>query len=302
MKYLKKKKKSPLIPIVCVLGLVLLAAVLVLALLPGRGDQPEVPGQTEPAGTQPVQTTLPPEGDTTPTAPQSVQYVPVETPYCILNFPRQWENYLDVTVTQELPCRAVFSCKFGENQLFRLFEIGFDTGEGEIQGVVSPSGLGAVKVFYLPEESVKQSDMSAEQWETYTAMQACSADVLGRIPYVNDISAGNLEDVKIETPYTELTFPGKWTDYLYVQTDESQGYTVHFYAQFPDGENVRIFSLTFSDEDIGGMMLAREDGSRYWIQVDRPDLRESQLRQDRMTTALLMQEELRTVMESVNRK
>ena len=132
MKYLKKKKKSPLIPIVCVLGLALLAAVLVLALLPGRGDQPEVPGQTEPLGTQPVQTTLPPEGDTTPTTPQSVQYVPVETPYCILNFPRQWENYLDVTVTEELPCRAVFSCKFGENQLFRLFEIGFDTGEGEI--------------------------------------------------------------------------------------------------------------------------------------------------------------------------
>lgn len=303
MKYLKKKKRSPLIPIVFVLGLLLLAALVVLALLPGHDGQPELPGQTLPtADTQPNQSTEP--GETTgpaPAVPQSVQYVPVETPYCILNFPRQWESYLDVTVTEDTPCRAIFSCKFSDDEMFTLFEIGFDSGEGQIQGVVTANGARPVKVYYLPEESVEQSDMDAQQWEIYTAMQACAFDLIGRIPFANMVGSDNLEDVTIETPYANLSFPGKWQDYLYVQTDESEGYVLHFYAKFPDGESARIFSLTFSREDIGGKLVDQGDGERFWIQVDRPDLRESGLRQDRMTTALLMQEELRTVMESASK-
>ena len=303
MKYLKKKKKSPLIPIVCVLGVLLLAALLVLSLLPGPAGEENVPGQTQSqTDTQPGQTAEP-TGEATAPAPgqtQPVHYVPVETPYCILNFPKQWENYLDVTITEEIPCRVIFACKFSEDRIYPLFEIGFNSPDGQVQGSVTTDGVNAVKVSYLPYETVQQSQMSAEEWEIYTAMQACSSDLIGRIPFANDIS-GNVEDMIIETPYANLTFPGRYRDYLHVETDESQGYTLHFYAKFPDGESARIFSLTFSRENNGGAVVQQADGSKLWVLVDRPDLREYNLRQDRMTTALFMQEQLRVVMESLGK-
>ena len=300
MKYLKKKKKSPLIPVVCALAVLLLAAVLVLTLLPGHEDAPRTPGQTDTQAGNPVE----PTGEAVPetTAPEAlvapdVHYVPVETPYCILNFPKQWENYLDVTVLDELPCRVIFSCKLAEDRVYPLFEIGFNSPEGQIQGAITTDGVNAITVSYLPYETQDQSRMNGEEWAVYTAMQECANDLIGRIPFANEVS-GTGEDVTIETPYVTFTFPGRYRDYLYVETDETQGYTLHFYAQFPDGESARIFSLTISDQDIGGVPLLQEDGSKIWIQVDRPDLRTYNLRQDHMTTALFMQEQLRVVMES----
>ena len=303
MKYLKKKKKSPLIPIVCVLGVLVLAAVLALALLPGHSDREENPVQTQPQeATQPVQTTVPTGESQGPdaTVPKDMQFLPIETPYCILNFPRQWENYLDVTITEELPCRVIFSCKFSQDRVFPLFEIGFNSPNGQIQGAVTTDGVNSIKVSYLDYEAPGQSEMNAEEWEIYTAMEACSQDLIGRIPFANGSQAGNVEDVVIETPFVNLTFPGRWADYLYVETEDGQDYTVHFHAKFPDGEAYRIFSLTFSWENNGGITIQQPDGTKFWVQVDRPDLREYQLRQDRMTTALFMQEELRTIMESLN--
>ena len=303
MKYLKKKKKSPLIAIVCVLGVLVLGAVLVLALLPGHSDQGENPAQTQ-EGTQPVQTTVP-AGETQgtePTVSKDMQFLPIETPYCILNFPKQWETYLDVTITEDLPCRVIFSCKFSQDRVFSLFEIGFNVPDGQVQGAVTTDGVNSIKVSYLPYESPEQDKMSADEWEIYTAMQACSQDLIGRIPFANHTQAGNVEDVVIETPFVNLTFPGRWSDYLHVETEEGQDYTVHFHAKFPDGEAYRIFSLTFSWENNGGITIQQPDGTKFWVQVDRPDLREYQLRQDRMTTALFMQEELRTIMEALNKQ
>lgn len=303
MKYLKKKKKSPLIAIVCVLGVLVLGAVLVLALLPGHSDQGENPAQTQ-EGTQPVQTTVP-AGETQgtePTVSKDMQFLPIETPYCILNFPKQWETYLDVTITEDLPCRVIFSCKFSQDRVFSLFEIGFNVPDGQVQGAVTTDGVNSIKVSYLPYEAPEQSKMSADEWEIYTAMQACSQDLIGRIPFANHTQAGNVEDVVIETPFVNLTFPGRWSDYLHVETEEGQDYTVHFHAKFPDGEAYRIFSLTFSWENKGGITIQQPDGTKFWVQVDRPDLREYQLRQDRMTTALFMQEELRTIMEALNKQ
>lgn len=302
MKYLKKKKKSPLIAIVCVLGVLLLAALLVLTLLPGHSDQEDAPSQPQ-SGSEPVQTTAPSDGATEPDSPvsQSMQYVPIETPYCILNFPRQWENYLDVTVTEDTPCRAIFSCKFSEEKMFPLFEIGFNSPEGQIQGAVTTDGVNSVKVSYLPYETVRQNDMGDEEWEIYTAMQACATDMISRIPFANDLHGGTVEDVVIETPYKNLTFPGRWADYLDVRTDEGGDYTLHFHAAFPDGQLVRLFSLTFSQENTKGVPCQMADGTEFWVIVDKVDLREQELRQDRMSVALQMQEQLRTVMESLNK-
>lgn len=304
MKYLKKKKKSPLISIVCILGFLLLAALLVLTLLPGHSDHGDDPVQTRPqTGTQPVQTTAPSNGATgpAPTISQSQQYVPIETPYCILNFPKQWENYLDVTVTEDTPCRAIFSCKFSENRVFPLFEIGFDSPDGQIQGAVTTDGVNSVKVSYLPYERADQSKMSDEEWAIYTAMEACATDLIGRIPFANELHSGDVEDVVIETPYKNLTFPGRWADYLEVKTDESGDYTLHFHAGFPDGESVRLFSLTFSRENTKGVPCQMADGTKFWVIVDKADLMEQEIRQDRLSIALQMQEQLRTVMESLNK-
>lgn len=205
MKYLKKKKKSPLLPIVLILAVAIVAGVLALTLWPAgaEADPTEPPAQSQSADvtesgvqTEHEEPTEPqtPDGTEAPTELEEVKQeeteapgqetlpppIPeetvlpdceVETPYGTLYFPGRWKDTMWAEVeTLDFGADVVFYGTVAGEECW-LFTVHYGGADG--------IGIGAVmtKEEYLLDVTVEMSDfVPTESWsqadtDLFSAMQ-----------------------------------------------------------------------------------------------------------------------------------
>ena len=143
----------------------------------------------------------------------------------------------------------------------KLYELTFSEGPGEAVGmVITEEGPIYVGMWISPLDG--EADL-------LLAMQESVNDLLAQLALmpVPEIPAETqpVEEIRVQTPYGVLRFPGKWRDCLMTEQDES---LVDFYAVLPGREPVLLFTVAFgtSNGHLSGVLTA-ENGNQTDIAV-----------------------------------
>lgn len=285
MKYLKKKKKPVILPVL--LGIVLLAAVVLGVLLLTEGsllndptggaeetasagetgpDTRQTEQETEETGdTAETEETEPQQEETEEQTWQTEGYLEQETPYCTLFYPATWSRILTVEVTEDVSYRVEYGCVLDGLEM-PLFTVSFVSGPGSCMGTVTDTRGYPVEVYIYIYEADGLPGLPEEDQNTFHAMQEAVNELIERIPFAAaDTGTGETETTKeaftrIETPYCVLEYPATWERYLQLEVEESTGYTVYFYCVFSGGEEIELFSVWF-DREITGAAATVTDSS-----------------------------------------
>ena len=199
MKYLKKEEKSK--PVGLIIAVVVLsAAILVLVALllwpksknlqvnsplttvpstepfevteaenpviPTQAENPVIPTEAE----NPV---IPTEADIVETQPSETVSMRIDTPYCELYFPAEWEAQITTTVNQyDGGCAVAFSGSVEDKQAY-LFVVLFEEGEkqGNAVGYITTETGNTIWVYVEMNEQLTDATWTQEQADEIMTMQ-----------------------------------------------------------------------------------------------------------------------------------
>ena len=109
------------------------------------------------------------------------------------------------------------------------------------------------------------------------------------------------DDMAIDTPYGELHYPVKWAEYLNVEVDESNGYSVAFYCALEDHVPALLFTIHFGGTQ-GAVVTKISDKSGGTVEVRvsfvELDLDESWIDND-VGIAYSMQEDINYLLKAI---
>lgn len=313
MKYARKKKNSLLIPILCLLTAVLIGLVgLVVWLESRKTPAPEtettLPTQvTETAEptTEPTEVTeateapaeAPTEAPATePTAPKDM--IELDTPYGSLYFPGMWEDLLHINPVEGETYRMEFGCRFEDGDVHPLFDITFGTTDGVLLGTVAGAGNRQIPVsirFWEPDEALE-----GENLNTFLAMQEDANRLMELLPLEEAQKPQTGADIQIQTPFCQLTYPGKWEQYLLVEHSGGKEYVVTFFARFDEETKISLFSLRFSTDTEGAMLVLTDpQGNSIGLGVEMEEISGDGLTQEQLDVAYAMQDALNDVLDTL---
>lgn len=220
------------------------AALLAALLLAGcaANDPAETTVPSGPVAIPPRESS--PAQVTRPTEPEG--YLEIDTPYCVLYFPERWEDVLSVNAYADSGYHVEFSGRTEGGEPRRLFDVTFDTGEGDLLGTVE-TGDGTSRVyirFYEPDSE----GLSQTAYDSLLAMQESANELIARLPLA-DPEPEQPEFLTIETEWGDLRYSAKWEDTLAVKQG---GDTVSFLAVTREGE-IELFHVVFSDDPDGAL-------------------------------------------------
>lgn len=181
MKYLKKEEKSK--PVGLIIAVVVLsAAILVLVALllwpKSKNLQVNSPLTTVPS-TEPFEVTeaenpvIPTEADIVETQPSETVSMRIDTPYCELYFPAEWEAQITTTVNQyDGGCAVAFSGSVEDKQAY-LFVVLFEEGEkqGNAVGYITTETGNTIWVYVEMNEQLTDATWTQEQADEIMTMQ-----------------------------------------------------------------------------------------------------------------------------------
>lgn len=313
MKYARKKKNSPLIPILCLLTAVLIGLIGLVVWLetrktPALEAETTIPTQvTETAEptTEPTEVTeateapaeTPTEAPVTePTAPKDM--IELDTPYGSLYFPGMWEDLLHIDAVEGETYRMEFGCRFEDGAVYPLFDITFGTTDGILLGTVADAGNKQIPVairFWEPDEALK-----GENLNTFQAMQEDANRLIELLPLEEAQKNQTVTDIQIQTPFCQLTYPGRWEQYLLVEHSGGKEYVVTFFARFDEDTKIPLFSLNFSTDTEGAMLVLTDpQGSPMGLSVEMEEISEEGLTQEQLDVAYAMQDALNDVLDTL---
>ena len=303
MKYLKKKKRSPLPWILAVLTLILVALILVLVMLPGGdekvpADETTVPTEeiqpgetTVPTGeteaeeaSQPTQDTTDPEEEPLPND-QTKEDLRISTPYGTLVYPGEWAGLLQVDHISGESYKVIFTAKLDSGITQELFTISFDGSKDGALGTIKVAGR-EVPVHVTAVEIKPGANWSDNDISAVFSMQEALNQVLSGLklqaPQPDETQPPVLppeddDEMAIDTPYGELYFPARWKDYLNLKTDNGKVYSVSFYCKLEGFQDQLLFIIYFGG-DTGYEVGTVTDASgndvtvRLHIQEIEPDI------------------------------
>ena len=167
------RKRNPLLPVV----IILLAAVIVLAALLLQPEEQPAPLPAEPVPTETAAAVVPTTEETEPEIPD----VEVETPYCVLRYPGEWEGRISV---EQYPFDVGMSVMFFgsiDGVKIELYSVHFGGTEGiPVGSIQSPEG-------YLMDVTVQMADFAGdgdwapEKADELSAMQETMNYVIERL-------------------------------------------------------------------------------------------------------------------------
>ena len=181
MKYLKKEEKSKpvgLIIAVVVLSAVILVLVALLLWPKSKNLQVNSPLTTVPS-TEPFEVTeaenpvIPTEADIVETQPSETVSMRIDTPYCELYFPAEWEAQITTTVNQyDGGCAVAFSGSVEDKQAY-LFVVLFEEGEkqGNAVGYITTETGNTIWVYVEMNEQLTDATWTQEQADEIMTMQ-----------------------------------------------------------------------------------------------------------------------------------
>lgn len=328
MKYLKKKKSSPLPWILAVLTVILVALILVLTLLLG-GDETTPAGETAvpteeiqfgdttaPAGeteaeedvSQPTQETAEPEESLPNDQPK--EDLRIETPYGTLVYPGKWAGLLQVNHVGGEPYKVIFTAKLDSGITQELFTISFGGSKDGALGTVKVSGedvpvhVSAVDV--KPGANWNDNDISA----VYSMQEALNQVLSGlklQAPQPAETQPPTLppegdDKMAIDTPYGKLYYPSHWNDYLSLKTENGDAYSVSFYCKL-DGFQEQLLFIIYFGGDTGYKVGTATDASgnevavRLYVQEIEPNINWTDAQR---TLVYAMQEDLNYLLNELS--
>lgn len=86
-----------------------------------------------------------------------------------------------------------------------------------------------------------------------------------------EIITGKKDDVKIETPYCDLWFPGDWAGFLKTEIIESPVYSVKFSAELESGKVQELFTVYFGGETGSLLGVIKGSSGETEVRVDIPE-------------------------------
>lgn len=173
MKYLKKKKRNPLVIPVVILSILVIVLAAIL-LWPDRPSEDPVPSETTADETQaatktPTQTSVPTETGAVTSEYEREADLEVETPYATLYYPAQWAGGVRAEVQEnEIGADVLF---YGEvkGREALLFTVSFGGAEG------FPVGVYETREGYLLDVTTALSDLELdESWMSADMDSICA--------------------------------------------------------------------------------------------------------------------------------
>lgn len=243
MKYLKKKKKSKLVPVLIVLAVVMVALIGAMLLLVSAKDPAPAPSVPKQTATRPNVTQAPAE--------KELAYAGgvLQTPYGDFRFPVEDEDCLMIRVSEGKPYIVSFSACLPGREELALLDLYFGSGADHSLGLLTTPEGDSVELGMTMHPVSFGESWTQEEMDQVHAMQEAANDMLAAIelaPVPADTQPA--ENMTIETPYCELLFPGKWEKYLQVKEEEDP-YRVSFYARVGSHEQQFLFTVCFGAEE-----------------------------------------------------
>lgn len=310
------KKQKTLKTLIVVLSVVLVALLILLAVLI-RGNQPEnapTEPSTEPSvSTEPMQTpsestpeeteeVTEPEVETVPETPD----VEIETPYCTLYFPGEWEELLQVEQVKGDVHKVIFSCKLDDSRTVELFRFLFG-GEDGIGAVKAPDGK-LINVSVKSAEIKPEDDWTTSQINMVFSMQEALNEVLAGLDLVEHevtteptVIPEDDTPSDLDTPYGMLQYPARWDKYLVTKISEKNGYSIKFSAKIGDHKAEHLFTVYFGgDKGIEATTVKDSKGKEVALRlvVAEPEL-DSSWSDDERLILLAMQEDMNYLLSNL---
>ncbi len=301
----------------------LLCLCLALLLLTACGAKPAAaPTEATAAPTEPVLTEAPaPE-----TRPQeTIQIIETEdytivTSYGNLIFPGDWAPFLQAEVTDGDPCTVAFSAVLDSREAPQpLYSITLGgEAEGAIGAIQTDDGTWyAVKVeipAFTPDDTWSDEDINIvfTMQETLNSvlshLDMKDADVLNEDVQETEPkptqSSGKVDpdDLKMDTPYMELHYPAKWMDYVLIQVEEGESYSVSYSAVIGTHPQQHLFTVHFGGS-LGTSLktIKAESGEMVEIRIELTELElDGTWSAEERSIVTSMQEDLNFLLNKMN--
>lgn len=292
MNYSRGNAKNDLLPVVWVL----VAICLVLGILTGyclwkQGTQrPDLPGNATGAVDSDQPETLIDSGN---------GWLEVKTPYGSLRYPDKWRENLRVYTSKDLGYRVQFSCHMAAGLELPLFDISIGEIRGTLVGYIATKDNDAMPVYLYTYSLLSDDALRDDTWDLYLAMQEELNQVLDQIHFTEDVPA-EPEDVVIDTPYGNLTYPGEYKQYLRTVCKETgEDYTVEFYCDLQSDETWKLFAVTINGDPEGAVHTIKENGKNVHIIMGDTSL--DGLPQEKQDLLLSMMEAVNDLLDALGR-
>ena len=180
----------------------------------------------------------------------------IETPVCTLYYPRQWEDFLRVEMTDGEPYTVLFWAELPSEVSAELFKVRFGEESGNGLGYLTTETGERILVSVEKHELVPEENWTEEDLFILQAMQAAFRTLESNLPALEPVvPAGALTMpendgalMTMETPWASPSYPACWAEYLNTTVDEASG-TVTFYGVVGEHEAVELFTLCFGGEE-----------------------------------------------------
>lgn len=181
----------------------------------------------------------------------------VETPYGSLYYPDKWAKKISIETAEEPWYTVSYYAKLAGKKI-QLFDISFSNEAETTVGVIRTPDGGEVYLSVTTYSAENPPNLSEEEHEILTEMMDGLNNILEHLDFVDtseeapqpsETQPQTYDDLLIQTPYAQLRYPGKWQQWLEMETaQDDDRYTVRFYG-CPDGvEKTQLFDVVFSEQ------------------------------------------------------
>lgn len=220
------------------------------------------------------------EGENTLTeeVEKELETMKIVTPYCELEYPAQWKEYLEYEEdTGEDRVSKTFYYRAGDQKI-RLFSVHLGgSGMGDLIGWIEEKER-SVRV-YVEMSDLELDDTLTEEEQTIVyAMAEGINDTIGGLKKqgkfipLESVSANSGEQkegfLAIETPYCTLEYPSRWEEYLsYEEQKDKETYVLVFYCNMGE-KKIELFSVYFGNPNEGDLLgYIMKDGTKRAFSV-----------------------------------
>ena len=187
----------------------------------------------------------------------------LETPYCTLQYPEEWKDYLTVEQKQEKPLIIAYYAQLENKEAQHLFDIGFDSQKGIYVGSLDTTNGNKVKVYIELGVLTMDDSWSDADKQIVIGMYDDLSYLLENMtlsienetlqeeeiaPAKEEAEAIAYQDMIVNTPYGDLYYPGEWADRIVVTTHQNEGYEVSYSAMAGDEQDYPLFDVCFTED------------------------------------------------------
>ena len=186
---------------------------------------------------------------------EDVQDPNIKTPYCTLHYPEEWKNFLRVEISEGKTYDVAFYSDLDSGKSQKLFTIRFGGSEEDAYAMLKMSGGKSVPVQVEIVTFKPDNTWSEQEINIVFTMQEALNDVLSgmSLEIPEQPSQGNDptlpsedgESMAIDTPFGVLYYPSRWLDYLSLEINDTDGYSVAFFCKIQGHKDQHLFTIHF---------------------------------------------------------